>query len=143
MRNTQGAWDMGFRPDADLAETLAQVQVWCMIAGADPAGDDPALAQALEKARFCGGAGIILTETAKLADVVFPVTGLRRTRRHLYLGERRVQRFYPAVPARRIRKPIMRSLLNWQAHWDMPWKPGPASLVFNQIAQSSTSLRRS
>ncbi len=42
---------------------------------------------------------LFLTETAKLADVVFPVQSFIEREGTFTSGERRVQRFYPAVPA--------------------------------------------
>jgi NADH-quinone oxidoreductase subunit G len=97
--NTQGAWDMGFRPAEDLAARLRGALV-AYIAGADPAGDDPSLAQALELAAFVIVQDLFLTETAKLADVVLPAAPFTEREGCYTSGERRVQRFMPAVPAR-------------------------------------------
>lgn len=96
--NDQGAWELGFRPVADLAGALRQAQA-VYIAGADPAGDDPALAEALEAVPFVVVQELFLTETARRADVVFPVVAYTEREGTLVNGERRVQRFYPAVPA--------------------------------------------
>ncbi len=96
--NDQGAWDMGFRPAANLAETLAAAKALYVVA-ADPAGDDPALAAALERAGFLVVQDLFLTETARLADVVLPAQAyIERGGTYTNLF-RRVQRFYPAVPA--------------------------------------------
>ncbi|MCL4562476.1 MAG: molybdopterin-dependent oxidoreductase, partial [Chloroflexi bacterium] len=94
--NTQGAWDMGFRPAADLKAALAQAGV-AYIAAADPAGDDPALAQALSSAGFVVVQELFLTETARLADVVLPAQSFAEREGSFTSGERRVQRFYPAI----------------------------------------------
>jgi NADH-quinone oxidoreductase subunit G len=48
--NAQGAWELGLRPAADLAAALMDKTVY--VAAADPAGDDPALAEALNAAKF-------------------------------------------------------------------------------------------
>ena len=93
--NNQGAWDMGFRPVADLAATMKSAKA-LYIAGADPAEDDPSLA---ETADFLVVQELALTKTAKLADVVLPAMAYTEREGSYTNGERRVQRFYPAVPA--------------------------------------------
>jgi NADH-quinone oxidoreductase subunit G len=66
-------------------------------AAADPAGDDPALATALEDGPFLVVQELFLTDTAKMADVVLPVQAYTEREGTYTSGERRVQRFYPAV----------------------------------------------
>ena len=95
--NTQGAWDAGFRPAADLADQLAQSKL-VLVAAADPAGDDPALASALDQAGFVVVQELFLTRTAELADVVLPAQSFAEREGSYTSGERRVQRFYPAIP---------------------------------------------
>lgn len=85
---------MGFRPDADLAESMKTSRAIYMIA-ADPAGDDPNLA---ETGNFMVVQELTLTDTAKLADVVLPAQAYTEREGTYTSGERRVQRFYPAVP---------------------------------------------
>jgi NADH-quinone oxidoreductase subunit G len=97
--NTQGAWELGFRPAADLSVTLGKVKA-AYIAAADPAGDSPALCKALEKVDFLVVQELFLTETAKLADVVLPALPPLEREGSYTSGERRVQRFYPALPPR-------------------------------------------
>jgi len=69
-----------------------------LIAAADPAGDDPALAGALDQADFVVVQELFLTETAKKADVVLPVQAYTEREGTFTSGERRVQRYFPAVP---------------------------------------------
>ncbi len=95
--NAQGAWDMGLRPSADLAAELKAAKV-AYLAGVDPAGDDPALAKALEAADFVIVQELRLTATAELADVVLPAQSFSEREGSYTNAERRVQRFYPAVP---------------------------------------------
>lgn len=90
--NTQGAWDMGFRPGADL--NAARV---LYIVGADPVGDDPAFVEHVNKADFVVVQDLFLTETAELADVVLPAQAQMEREGTYTSGERRVQRFYPVV----------------------------------------------
>ncbi len=94
--NTQGAWELGFRPAENLAAVLSQANV-LLIAAADPAGDDPRLAQAVDAAQFVVVQELFLTETAKRADVVLPVLPVTEREGTFTSGERRVQRFYPAL----------------------------------------------
>lgn len=93
--NDQGAWEMGFRPESDLAAVLKGKAVY--IAGADPAGDNPALAKALKDAKFVVVQDLFQTASADLADVVLPAQSYTERDGSFTSGERRVQRFYPAV----------------------------------------------
>ena len=90
--NTQGAWDMGFRPLADLSGAKV-----LYIAGADPVGDDPSIADAITKADFVVVQELFLSKTAELADVVLPAQAQTEREGTFTSGERRVQRFYPVV----------------------------------------------
>jgi NADH-quinone oxidoreductase subunit G len=94
--NTQGAWELGFRPSLNLAHDLARAGA-VYVAAADPAGDDPTLAEALEKAGFVVVHELFLTETARRADVVLPVQSNLEREGTYTSGERRVQRFYPVI----------------------------------------------
>lgn len=100
--NDQGAWELGFRPvmpvdhQPDLFTKMSQAPV-LYLAAADPAGDDPA--------RFSPGGFLIvqelfMTATARLADVVLPAQSWAEREGTYTNGERRVQRFYPAIPER-------------------------------------------
>ncbi len=97
--NDQGAFDLGFRPDVDLPTSLAQA-AGVYIAAADPAGDTPALADALDRAGFVVVQELFLTETARRADVVFPAAAYVEREGSFTNAERRVQRYYPALPVR-------------------------------------------
>ena len=93
--NDQGAWEIGFRPEADLEKVFKGKAVY--IVGADPAGDSPKLAKALESARFVTVQDVISTATTEMADVVLPAQAYTEREGTYTSGERRVQRFYPAV----------------------------------------------
>ncbi len=97
--NDQGAWEIGFHPAADLAKAFAGKAVY--ILAADPAGDDPQLLEALKGAKFIAVQELFLTATAQLADVVLPAQAYTEREGSFTSGERRVQRYYPAVPPRR------------------------------------------
>jgi NADH-quinone oxidoreductase subunit G len=94
--NDQGAWEMGFEIPEDLAKALKGKAVY--IVGADPVGDDPKLAKALEGAQFVVVQDVIETATTEIADVVLPARAYIEREGTLTSGERRVQRFYSAVP---------------------------------------------
>jgi NADH-quinone oxidoreductase subunit G len=68
------------------------------IAGADPAAEDPAAVEALNAAEFVVVQDMFLTETALLADIVLPAQSVAEREGTYTSGERRVQRFYPAIP---------------------------------------------
>ncbi|NJD59955.1 MAG: NADH-quinone oxidoreductase subunit NuoG, partial [Anaerolineae bacterium] len=95
--NDQGAWEVGFRPTPDLMAAIKQSES-IYIAGADPAADDPALAEALKDAEFVVVQDLFMTETARLADVILPAQPWTEREGTFTSGERRVQRFYPGVP---------------------------------------------
>jgi NADH-quinone oxidoreductase subunit G len=95
--NDQGAWELGFRAEADLAKLLRGKAVY--VVGADPAGDDPKLAKALAAARFVVVQDILESATARMADVVLPAQAHMERDGTFTSGERRVQRFHAAVPA--------------------------------------------
>ncbi len=97
--NVQGAWDTGFRPAVDLAEQLGSADV-LLIAAADPAGDDPALLELVNRAGFVIVQELFLTETAQRADLVLPVMAFTEREGSLTSAERRVQRYYPALSPR-------------------------------------------
>ena len=90
--NTQGAWDMGFHPDRNLKGTIREADV-LMVAGADPAGDDPILADSMKDTDFVVVFELFMTESARLADVVFPVLAQPEREGSFTSAERRVQRF--------------------------------------------------
>jgi NADH-quinone oxidoreductase subunit G len=94
--NDQGAWEMGFRVSENLAETLTGKTVY--LVAADPVGDDPQLAKALGAAEFVVVQDVIDTATTDIADVVLPARTFTEREGTLTSGERRVQRFYSAVP---------------------------------------------
>jgi NADH-quinone oxidoreductase subunit G len=94
--NDQGAWEIGFRPAADLARAFKGKVVY--LAGADPVGDNPKLATALKSAKAVIVQELFLTETARLADVVLPAQAYTERDGSYTSGERRVQRFFPAIP---------------------------------------------
>jgi NADH-quinone oxidoreductase subunit G len=131
--NTQGAWDMGLRPAVNLKTTMGAAKA-LYLAGVDPVGDDPALGGAIQDAQFVVVQELFLTDTAKLADVVLPVQGFTEREGSFTSGERRVQRFYPAVPARGSTRPDYAITAQIAAGLEVELAGRAASLVFKRIA---------
>lgn len=95
--NSQGAWDMGLRPNpSGHAKALEQASA-VYVMGADPVADDPSLDGILGEDTFLIVQELFLTPTAKMADVVFPARSFIEREGTYTSGEHRVQRFYPAV----------------------------------------------
>jgi len=101
--NDQGAWDMGFRPVDDVPAALGSARALYLV-GTDPISDEPSLLTAdkrhpADKVRpFVVVQDLFMTPTARLADVVLPVQAYTEREGSYTSGERRVQRFYPALP---------------------------------------------
>ncbi len=146
--NTQGAWDMGVRPDAgpgyqplaergmDAAQIAGAVGAGDLSAlyvmGSDPIGDG--LLSDRGHLEFLVVQELFLTETARQADVVLPARSWAEREGTFTSGERRVQRFYPAIA------PLGECLSDWQIlarlgeHFGLGKPPFAAGLVFRDIA---------
>ncbi len=133
--NDQGAWDAGFRPVEDLAAVLRSAEV-ALIAAADPAGDDPLLAQAVEEAGFVIVQELFMTETARRADLVLPVQAFTEREGTFTNGERRVQRFYPALPTRPQIRPDFAVAAGIGKALGLDLEGRAASLVFLRLAKT-------
>jgi NADH-quinone oxidoreductase subunit G len=112
--NTQGAADMGVRPNAgpgyqailehgwdfdSMLSTAANGSMKLMwIVGADPAGDDPSITPALDGLDFLIVQELFLTDTARQADVVLPALSFAERDGTFTSADRRVQRFERALP---------------------------------------------
>jgi NADH-quinone oxidoreductase subunit G len=132
--NDQGAWEMGFRPAADLASALKGKVVY--IVGADPAGDDPALALALKSAKFIVAQDILETLTTQMADVVLPAQAYTEREGTYTSGERRVQRFYAAAPARGETKTDFAIVGEIGRRLGFDMENGSAMVAFDRLAMS-------
>lgn len=146
--NTQGAWDMGIHPAfAPGYQTSAKqgksasaiyegVQDGSLkalyVMGADPAGDG--LMKGRGKLEFLVVQELFLTKTAEFADVVLPAQSWAEREGTYTNGERRVQRYYPAIA------PVGESRPDWQILAQLGERVGlgkpafAASLVFREIS---------
>jgi NADH-quinone oxidoreductase subunit G len=139
--NTQGAFELGLQPANDLAARLSGAQV-AYIAGADPAGDSPVLAAALKATRFVVVQDLFLTETAALADVVLPTAAHSEREGSFTSGERRAQRFYPAVtpfPGPRADFAVAAQLAQLMGQ-ERRLEARSAALVFKQLVEQTAAF---
>nr|BAL52550.1 NADH dehydrogenase I subunit G [uncultured Chloroflexota bacterium] len=93
--NDQGAWELGFRPVKDLQALFDELDVLYLVA-ADPIGDG--LVRLNTRKPYLIVQEILETETVRQADVVFPACAYTEREGTFTSGERRVQRYWPAVP---------------------------------------------
>jgi NADH-quinone oxidoreductase subunit G len=96
--NDQGAWEIGFEPIEDLQAAFDRAGA-VYIAGADPFGEGSLKVKAGRRKPTIVVQELFETETAKVADVVLPAQTHMEREGTLTSGERRVQRFYAALPA--------------------------------------------
>lgn len=136
--NDQGAWEVGFHPVPDLETALKGKAVY--IAGADPVGDDPRLAKALKGARFIAVQDILETATTEIADVVFPAQAYTEREGTYISGERRVQRFYSAVPPKGDSKPDFAITSQVAKQMGVILEGSSASVVFDILANSIDAM---
>jgi NADH-quinone oxidoreductase subunit G len=136
--NIQGAWDMGFHPSASLVRNVAGAGALYIAAG-DPAGNEPLLAAAVDEAKFVIVQELFLTETAKRADVVFPVQTHFEREGTFTSGDRRVQRFYPAIYPPAGSKPDFAVIAAVGAKLGHDIEGRAPSLVFTRIAAEVTA----
>jgi NADH-quinone oxidoreductase subunit G len=136
--NDQGAWEIGFDVEEDLAKALKGKSVY--IVGADPVADDPKLAKALEGAEFVVVQDVIETATTEIADVVLPAQAFTEREGTLTSGERRVQRFYPAVPVTGDAKPDFAITSQLARHMGVILEGTSVSAVFDILSESVKSF---
>jgi NADH-quinone oxidoreductase subunit G len=132
--NDQGAWEVGFRPEPDLDKALKGKAVY--IVGADPVGDDPALAKALQGAKFVAVQELLETATTEIADVVFPAQAFTEREGTYVSGERRVQRFHTAVAPKGDSKADFSITSQVAKQMGIILEGSSASVVFDILANS-------
>ncbi len=148
--NTQGAWDVGLHPallpgykpaketGLDAGAIAAGVQDGSVkglfVVGTDPVGDG--LLADKGQLEFLVVQELFMTETAVLADVVLPAQSWAEREGTFTSGERRVQRYYPAIPV------LGESRADWQILAQIGEKlgmgkvPFAVSLVFKEVAKA-------
>ena len=136
--NAQGAWELGLTPADDLASALQGKTVY--IVAADPAGDDPRLAEALKSAKTVIAQDILQTATTSLAEIVLPAATYTEREGSFTSSERRVQRFYPALPAKPGTKADFGLTAEVARVCGIELEGKSALLVMNKIAASDLSF---
>ncbi len=148
--NTQGAWDMGIHPALEPGYKEAAnpgknaVEIYdaaqngelkaLFVLAADPIGDGLMVDRG--KLDFLVVQELFLTETAAQADVVLPAQSWAEREGTFTSGERRVQRYYPAI------QPIGEARPDWQILAQIGERVGlekpafAASLVFRDLAKA-------
>jgi NADH-quinone oxidoreductase subunit G len=101
--NAQGAWENGVIPSENLLADVKATKVTYLV-GVGFAADEK-LAKAVQSSGFVVVQDLRMTDTAKLADVVLPAQAVTERDGSYLSGERRLQRFYPAIPAPAQTKP--------------------------------------
>ncbi|MCA9955393.1 MAG: NADH-quinone oxidoreductase subunit NuoG [Ardenticatenaceae bacterium] len=148
--NTQGAWDMGIHPAlepgykavatpgmtaAEMYKAAQNGNLKAMfVLAADPIGDG--LMAGRGKLDFLVVQELFMTETAAQADVVLPAQSWAEREGTFTSGERRVQRYYPAI------QPVGESRPDWQILAQIGERVGlekpafAASLIFRDLAKA-------
>ncbi|MCB8920804.1 MAG: NADH-quinone oxidoreductase subunit NuoG [Ardenticatenaceae bacterium] len=153
--NTQGAWDMGVHPalepgyKAAKAAGLDAAAIYAgassgdikalYVMGADPVGDG--LMANRGQLDLLVVQELFLTETAKLADVVLPAQSWAEREGTFTSGERRVQRYYPAIPAVGESRPDWQILAQVGERVGMGKPAFAASLVFRDIVRAMKAYK--
>lgn len=154
--NTQGTWDMGVHPayapgykpvqtpgwDAEriFAEAASGGLQALYIVGSDPIGDGTMADRG--KVDFLVVQELFMTETAAQADVVLPAQSWAERDGTFTSGERRVQRYFPAIP------PVGQSRPDWQILAQIGERVGlgkpayAASLVFRDVAKAVAPYKK-
>jgi NADH-quinone oxidoreductase subunit G len=133
--NTQGAWDMGFRPEPRGLNNLLDGAKAVYIVGTDLVADEPGAETALKKLSMLIVQDLFLTATAELADVVLPAQSFVERAGTFTSGERRVQRVYPAVNEPLGSLPDWKITAELAKHLELDLERSAAPLVFERIAR--------
>ncbi|MBP7997943.1 MAG: NADH-quinone oxidoreductase subunit NuoG [Chloroflexi bacterium] len=148
--NTQGAWDMGIHPafepgykalssrgmgEREIVAAAATGDIRTLyLLGADPVGDG--LMAERGKLDFLVVQELFLTPTAQLADVVLPAQSWAEHDGTFTSGERRVQRFYPAITSMGESRPDWQIIAQISEKLGLGKAPIASSLVFRDMARA-------
>jgi NADH-quinone oxidoreductase subunit G len=133
--NDQGAWELGYQAKDYAGENAQTTRKALYVAAADPFGDEPEAGHLLAGGDpFIVVQELFLTATAQRADVVLPVQAFTERDGTFTTGERRVQRFYPAVPARPGCRPDYAITAEIGKHLGLDLESRSPAAVFAQIS---------
>jgi len=137
--NDQGAWEVGFRPEQNLQAVFDKADA-VYIAGADPFGDGMLKIKNAKRKPFILVQDLFESETAKIANVVLPAQAYTERDGTFTSGERRVQRFYPAVPALEGTKPDFAITSQVAKQMGVILEGTSASVVFEIMVEDQPSF---
>ncbi len=137
--NDQGAWELGFRPEENLQSIFDKADA-IYIAGADPFGDGMLKIKNARRKPFIVMQDLFETETAKTANVVLPAQAYTERDGTFTSGERRVQRFYTAVPALEGTKPDFSITSQVAKQMSVILEGTSASVVFEIMVEDQPSF---
>ncbi len=148
--NTQGAWDMGVHPallpgykpfnepglDAQsIYDAARNGDIGALyVMGADPIGDG--LLDGRGNLDFLVVQELFLTETAAVADVILPAQSWAERDGTFTSGERRVQRYYPAIQPAGKSRPDWKILAQIGERMGIGKVPVAAGQIFSELAQA-------
>jgi len=97
--NTQGLLDMGIaKTGSEILNLIDSGKVKAlMLFGEDPAAADSHLLSALQRLEFLGVGDMFITDTAVLADMVFPLASFAETEGTYTRSDRKIQYLNPAL----------------------------------------------
>jgi NADH-quinone oxidoreductase subunit G len=136
--NTQGAWDMGIRPEPKGLKSALEGAKTAYVVGTDLVIEEPGSEAALEKLSLLIVQDLFLTATAELADVVLPAQSFVERAGTFTSGERRVQRLYHAVGEPSGSLPDWKIVAELAQRLELDLENEAAPLVFERIANSQT-----
>ncbi|RME88747.1 MAG: NADH dehydrogenase (quinone) subunit G [Anaerolineae bacterium] len=131
--NDQGAWELGFEPVADLQAAFEQAGA-VYIVGADPFGDGRLTLDGVKERPFLVVQEILPTPTTEVADLVLPAQAYAEREGTYVSGERRVQRFYAALPPYGEARPDFAITAAIGKRLGLDLEDGSAEKVFERLA---------
>ncbi|MBW7959336.1 MAG: NADH-quinone oxidoreductase subunit NuoG [Candidatus Promineofilum sp.] len=153
--NMQGAWDLGIHPAygpgyrvlaepglgaADIYAGAADGSLKALfVVGADPVGDGLMVDRG--KLAFLVVQELFMSETAALADVVLPAQSWAEREGTFTSGERRVQRYFPAIPVMGEARPDWQILAQIGERVGLAKPPFAEGLVFKELAKAVTPYK--
>jgi NADH-quinone oxidoreductase subunit G len=136
--NHQGAAEIGFEPAGNLQAVFDRASA-VYIVGADPIGDGAIARKSGRRRPFMLVQDLFETATAQAADVVLPAQTYMERDGSFTSGERRVQRFYAAVPAPEGSKPDFAITARVARASGVILEGSSASVVFDIMAAEEDS----
>jgi NADH-quinone oxidoreductase subunit G len=136
--NDQGAWEVGLEPQENLQAAFDRSAA-VYIVGADPMGEGALKLKAGRHKPFIVVQDLFETETAKVADAVLPAQTYTEREGTFTSGERRVQRFFAAVPSPEGPKPDFAITSQLAKQMGVILEGTAASVVFDIMAAEEDS----